>query len=101
MTACLHAAAEDRENFRVGRRQKLCRRCGYCRGPHLRDQSSIHHREWCARFWIDQKNCCHVRRETAFCVRRVEPDGLYAKSIGSERRRHSKKSARLSEGTYL
>src|SRR4029077_10374295 len=94
VTPRLHATPEDRQNACVGGCEKFCRRGRNCCGPHLCDQSSVHHCEWSPCFRIDQKDCCHVRGNSAFCIGRVERDDLYPKSLRSQCRHHSEKTAR-------
>src|SRR5437867_4693419 len=76
VTMRLHTAAENRQHFRVGRCEKLRRCRGYCRGAHLRNQSPVHYCQRRTRFRIDKKNCGHMCRDSALCIRRIERDGF-------------------------
>ena len=63
----LHAGADNAETLRrrleVQRRQRRESRRRYGRGPHLRDQAAIHHRQRLAGGAIEQLDHRHVRSE--------------------------------------
>src|SRR5206468_4482606 len=84
MAARLHSAAENGEDFSLRRCEQFRRRGRYSGGSHLRDQPSVHYREWCSRLWIDKKNRGHVCRDSALRVRRVERYCFQSESIRRE-----------------
>ncbi len=90
MSMRLHPRAKNAEADWWRREMQRCESSksdrGDGRGPHLRDQTPIHHSKWFARRAAQELDRGHVRGNATACVARVERNRLYGHEFAGDDR---------------